>query len=421
MLPDPQDTTDQLSDLPERVPEFESKEYRYPTDMHYPKRVGRWYNGSLMGRGGRDRELYGVNGRLRQLDVNLRSRDTSGRQERESLYRLVGDLLARFFPVTVLDMVVEEILALPKTRLPHSWDQAVSVVLAGMELYLRKTKRRTLRQHVIAKIATALGLTLDAKKLTTAKLYLLRAGFWKDAQYEIIMSTYDVLRNLTLDLMIELSLPVQDDPVHSQRQVYQECMRLISALEKLRRRPQQLEVYAHAIVSVAVETILGTTYNTSKQLNDPELHQRVGRAKWQFREWLKTPPECVRPVLLLPLNTYYEEFRGRISTATSGPLAPALVHVAWGRALRFEMIGDLFEAQSDEVARPPLAGFWLTFILLHFTEHVKLLEKREATGASFAIKNVLFWFSDDSGPGPPRGVVRTRSTIVLTCFSISQP
>jgi hypothetical protein len=257
-------------------------------DPHFSAhRVARWYNGSLMGSGGKNPLLFGPNGRLRSLHTKITSQETPGSQPRDQFYRLVGDLLSQFFPLAILDPLIEEIAGLTSIRLPRTLDEAACVVLAAVEMYLRKHQRMILKEKVIAEIAAELGLDINRKKLTAAKWFLAKGGFWKEYLHDINTATYEILRNLTLEIVTNFAVPRTEEMIRFRRQLYHHCGELISQLAAVQRRPQDLEIYAHMIVNLAAERLLGTPTLPENGLEDVQFTNRVYRAKRQFLEMLQ--------------------------------------------------------------------------------------------------------------------------------------
>ena len=253
----------------EELVQFGSSEYQDPSFL--PQRPDRWYNGSLMGSARGEPDLFGTNGRLRSLHKRITSQETPGSQPRTQYFRTIADLLSGFFPITVLDRLVEEILTLENVRLSHSFEKATCLVLAAVEMYLRKNNRMILKEKIIAEINREIGLELNSKKVIAARRSLARNGFWKDCLYDINMATYDILRNLILDVSTTCRVPVHDDLEGFRRRLYQRCMELINHLAESRRHPQALEVYAHVIVSIAAEEILGEPVRTLSLHNNNSL------------------------------------------------------------------------------------------------------------------------------------------------------
>lgn len=274
----------------EAYPQFITTEYQ--DFSAFPQRSNRWYNGSFIGKyNGKDTTLFGPKGRLRSLHAKITSQETPGSQSRGRYYRFVGDLLTQFFSFTIIDPIIEDLVDCETLRLPQATDEAVSIVLAAIEMYLQKNNRRILKDCIIAEIANELGLDINRQKLVTAKWLLAKGDFWKKWLYEINTATFDILQNLVLDVITNFSFPVIriDEVARVRREVYQESMALISRLAEARRHPQTLEIYAHVIVSIAAETLLNTPILTSKPLANSQFDKRVNRAKRQFKDMLGVP------------------------------------------------------------------------------------------------------------------------------------
>ncbi|MFQ5978019.1 MAG: hypothetical protein ACE5OZ_07820 [Candidatus Heimdallarchaeota archaeon] len=266
---------------------FKTTEYLDPSLV--PQRPDRWYNGSLMGAGGNNTILFGPHGRLRSLHTKITSQETPGSQPRSRLYRLVGDNLTQFFSCTILDPLIEELTTLKTLRLPQGEEEAICVVLAAVEMYLRKSHRMILKEKIIVDMATELGIEIDRKKLIAAKWLLAKSGFWREYLHEINTATYEILRNLALEIITNFPFPVPEDIVDFRRQLFYQCGNLIDYLAETRRRPQALEVYAHVIVSLAAENLLDAPILTSQALENPHFDARVYRAKRQLFEMLGSP------------------------------------------------------------------------------------------------------------------------------------
>lgn len=265
--------------------QFSITEYQEPSFS--TQRVTRWYNGSLMGNGGENSLLFGPSGRLRSLHTKITSQETPGSQPRDQFYRLVGNLLSQFLPLAILDSLIDEIVRLRLIRLPRSMDEAACILLAAVEMYLRKQQRVILKETVIAEIASELGLDIDRRKLTAAKWFLAKGGFWKEHLHDINTATYDILRNLTLEIITSLAAPRPEETVPFRRKLYQHCGELINQLVAAQRHPQDLEVYAHAIVSLAMDGLPSTPILPGYALDNTQLIDRVYRAKRQFLEMLQ--------------------------------------------------------------------------------------------------------------------------------------
>ncbi|MHA2495279.1 MAG: hypothetical protein ACXAEI_07315 [Candidatus Hodarchaeales archaeon] len=268
---------------------FAIKEYLDPSPI--PQRPDRWYNGSLMGVCGKDPFLFGPKGRLRALHSKITSQETPGSQPRAQYYRLIGNLLSQFFSFTILDPLIEELIGSDKIRLPRAIDKAISMVLACVEMHLRKNNRMILKESIIAEIAEELGVDITRQKISAAKWLLAKCGFWEDYLHEINMATYEVLRNLTLDIIASFPFPVQDNMMSFRRQLHQQSLILVENLAETRRRPQALEIYAHVIVSIAAEKLLNTPVVTAEMLGDPQFTKRFHRAKRQFMDMLGIFPK----------------------------------------------------------------------------------------------------------------------------------
>ncbi|MFW9915675.1 MAG: hypothetical protein ACFFGZ_08685 [Candidatus Thorarchaeota archaeon] len=257
----------------------------------FPQRPDRWYNGSLMGISSKDRLLFGPRGRLRALHSKITSQETPGSQPREQYYRLIGDLLSQFFSFTILDPLIEELVASDRIRLPRAIDKAISMVLACVEMHLRKNNRMILKESIIAEIAEELGVDITRQNIAAARWFLAKCGFWEDYLHEINMATYEILRNLTLDIITCFPFPMQDNMIRFRRQLHQNSLILIQRLAETRRRPQALEIYAHVIVSIAAEDLLNAPIVTAEMLGDPQFTKRFHRAKRQFMGMLEDIPK----------------------------------------------------------------------------------------------------------------------------------
>ncbi|MFW9914041.1 MAG: hypothetical protein ACFFGZ_00395 [Candidatus Thorarchaeota archaeon] len=266
----------------ELLSHFASNQYQDP--ILSPQRPDRWYNGSLMGTGGLNSLLFGPRGRLRALHSKITSQETPGSQPRSRLYRRIGDLLSCFFPITILDPLIEDITALENVRLPQAFDEAVHVVLAAMEMYLRKYNRMILKDKIIQEIGEELGVDIGRKKLVGARWFLAKCGFWKEHQKEIGTATYAILRSLIQEIITSYSFSIPDSTISFRRQLYHRSMMLVGYLEEAGRRPQALEVYAHAIVSFAAETLRRKAYKAPQSVDNEQFKARVYRAKRQLRE-----------------------------------------------------------------------------------------------------------------------------------------
>ncbi|MFW9916835.1 MAG: hypothetical protein ACFFGZ_14615 [Candidatus Thorarchaeota archaeon] len=262
-----------------------SSEYQDPSPSS--QRPERWYNGSLMGYNKKSSELFGPKGRLRALHVKITSQETPGSQPRDQLYRLIGDVLSQFFPSALLDPLVEELVNLESIRLPQAVDEAICVVLASVDLYLRRYKRTLLKEKLIEEIASELNVDINRKKILGARWFLAKKGFWQEYLGDITTATYEILRNLTVEAITEVPSPNQEDLSDFRRRLYHQCMALIDCLAKTRRRPQGLEIYAHVIASIAAEKLLKKSVLTSRSLRDPKFDSRVYRGKRQFCKMLQ--------------------------------------------------------------------------------------------------------------------------------------
>ncbi|MHA2500240.1 MAG: hypothetical protein ACXAEL_11790 [Candidatus Hodarchaeales archaeon] len=270
----------------ELLSRFASNQYQDP--VFSPQRPDRWYNGSLMGVNGKSSELFGPKGRLRSLHSKITSQETPGSQPRSQLYRQIGDLLSCFFPITILDPLIEDITTLENVRLPQALDEAVHVVLAAMEMYLRKYNRMILKDKIIQEIGEELGVDIHRKKLIGAKWFLAKGGFWKEHLREIGTATYAILRSLIQEIITSHSFPAPDSAISFRRQLYRRSMILVGYLEEACKRPQALEIYAHAIVSLAAETLLRKAYLAPQRAENEQFKARGYRAKRQLREILPT-------------------------------------------------------------------------------------------------------------------------------------
>ncbi|MFX0114240.1 MAG: hypothetical protein ACFFB3_06810 [Candidatus Hodarchaeota archaeon] len=326
--------------------QFKSAEYQDPSPL--PQRPDRWYNGSLMGAGGRDTTLFGSNGRLRSLHTKITSQETPGSQPRGQYYRLVGDILSQFFSFSIIDPLIDELISIENFRLPRAMDEAVSVVLAAVEMYLRKYNRMILKEAVIAEIGEELGIDVSRSKITTAKWLLAKGGFWKEHLYDINTATYDILHNLTLELIANYQFPAQNDKIGFRRQLYHRCQTVIESIEKSTRRPQVLEVYAHAIASIAAEEILGISVDTAKQVRNSSFSTSVYRAKRQILDILSTSSKKSRSELRVIPKISYSQFSKVIRRVISQDLPPKAIQNAWGELLRFETVYDALRPEKPK-------------------------------------------------------------------------
>ncbi|MFX0114242.1 MAG: hypothetical protein ACFFB3_06820 [Candidatus Hodarchaeota archaeon] len=202
----------------ETLPRFTTREYQDPSP--FPQRSDRWYNGSLIGVGGKDPSLFGPKGRLRSLHMKITSQETPGIQARGQLYRLAGNILCQFFSCAILDPLIEDLIACNTVRLPKAMDEAICVVLAAVEMLLRRFHRTVLKEGVVAEIANKLGIEISRQKLIAAKWFLAKGGFWREHLHEINTATYEILQNLTLDIIANFSFLVKNNLGRFRRQVY---------------------------------------------------------------------------------------------------------------------------------------------------------------------------------------------------------
>ncbi|MFQ5978050.1 MAG: hypothetical protein ACE5OZ_07975 [Candidatus Heimdallarchaeota archaeon] len=242
----------------------------------------RWYDGARMGASGKDSGLCGSKRRLQSLLTKIARQEIARRQSRRQLYRLVGELLSQFFSWNLLDPLIKEIAALKSLRLPQTIDKAVNIVLAAIELHLRKRHQLILKEQILAELATELGVAIHRENLSAAERLLVTSGFWKAALPEIDATTYDILRNLTLEIMLNYSFPITDDVPALRRQLFQRCRTLVNSLAETHRQPPALEAYAHAIVSHVAEKLLKIPIMTSQALGDSHFNTSVYREKRQL-------------------------------------------------------------------------------------------------------------------------------------------
>lgn len=381
---------------------FKSSEYQDPSSL--PQRPDRWYNGSLMGVGGKNSTLFGSNGRLRSLHTKITSQETPGSQPRGQHYRLVGDILSQFFSFSILDPLIEDIISMENFRLPRALDEAISIVLAAIEMHLRKNNRMILKEAIIAEITIELGLDISRKSITTAKWLLAKSGFWKEHLYEINTATYDILRNLTLEVIANSQFPVQSN-VTFRRQLYHRCQTVIDFIEKYGRRPQVLEVYAHAIAGIAAEELLQMSVNISKHVGNSCFATSVYRAKRQILNMLSKNNQEQQKALIIP-KISRAQFPAVIRRVVSQDLPPEAMRIAWGQLLRFKTVGDASEPQVTE--KPPSAS--------HYQQQVSpMIESAAILDPSRVMRNTGQPFSakyshsgylsilEEQGPGPPLG------------------
>ncbi|MFX0115821.1 MAG: hypothetical protein ACFFB3_14825 [Candidatus Hodarchaeota archaeon] len=275
---------DRLEERHKAFPQFKSTQYQDPSP--FPQRPERWYNGSLMGKCQSQSSLFGPKGRLRSLHTKITSQETPRSDFRGQFYRFIGDLLCQFFPIAILDPIIEDLVSLESLRLPQEIDKAICIVLAALEMHLRKYNRTILKERVISEIADELGVDVDRKKLVGAKWFLARGGFWKEHLSDINTATYEILQNLTFEIITNFPFLPQNNVADFRRQLYHQCIALINFLAEKRRHPQELEIHAHVIASLAAETLLNKPVLTSEIVGTPQLNTRVYRAKRQFQEML---------------------------------------------------------------------------------------------------------------------------------------
>ncbi|MHA2495278.1 MAG: hypothetical protein ACXAEI_07310 [Candidatus Hodarchaeales archaeon] len=320
---------------------FKSTEYQDPSP--FPQRPDRWYNGSLMGSGGKDSTLFGPKGRLRSLQSKITSQETPGYQPRSQHYRLIGDLLSRFFSFGILDPLIEELTTYENIRLPRETDEAVSIVLAAVEMYLRKNNRMILKEGIIAEIAAEFGLDITRKKISAARWFLAKGGFWQEHLHEINTTTYEILRTLVLEVITNNQFPIQDDLFSFRRQLYQRCNALIDLIEKNSRRPQFLEIYAHAVVNIAAEEVLGNRVRISNGLDKPNFGARVYRVKKLILDMIKKSSKKSSPKKesrSLP-KLFPSRFSELVRRVFPDELPPEGIQIVRGELLRFKMLQDV--------------------------------------------------------------------------------
>ncbi|MFQ5976562.1 MAG: hypothetical protein ACE5OZ_00345 [Candidatus Heimdallarchaeota archaeon] len=389
----------------EDSPRFKSAEYQDPSSV--PQRPDRWYNGSLMGTGGKDSTLFGSNGRLRSLHTKITSQETPGSQPRGQHYRLVGDILSQFFSFSILDPLIEEIIAIEKLRLPRALDEAVSIVLAAVEMYLRKNNRMILKDRIIGEIANEIGLEISRKSITTAKWLLAKGGFWKEHLYEINTATFDILRNLTLEVIANFQFPVQENVKTFRRQLYHRCQTVIDFIEKNGRRPQVLEVYAHAIASIAAEELLQTSVNTTKDIANSCFATSVYRAKRQILNILSKKDQEPQKTLPIP-KISRAQFPAVIRRVISQDIPPEAMQIAWGQLLRFKTVCDASEPQITEKIssashdQQHLQQVYPTIKSAKTLDPRVVRKPRQPLSAKYSLSEYLS-ILEDQGPGPPPG------------------
>ncbi|MFQ5978053.1 MAG: hypothetical protein ACE5OZ_07990 [Candidatus Heimdallarchaeota archaeon] len=242
----------------------------------------RWYNKARMGPSGKQSGLFASKQQVQSLLTKIAKQEIASRQSRRQLYRLVGEFLSQFFSWTLLDPLIDDITALKTLRSPQTVDEAVNIVLAAIELSLRKNSRLILKEAILGELASELGIEIDRKNLNAAARLLAKSGFWKAALPEIQTTTYDILRSLTLEIILNYPFPGSDDVPALRRQLFQRCGTLINALAQTHRQPPALEIYAHAIVSHVAEKLLKTPIMTSQVLGDAHFNTSVYREKRQL-------------------------------------------------------------------------------------------------------------------------------------------
>ncbi|MFX0117163.1 MAG: hypothetical protein ACFFB3_21640 [Candidatus Hodarchaeota archaeon] len=376
--------------------QFQSTEYQDPSP--FPQRPDRWYNGSIMGNGGKEKTLFGPNGRLRSLHTKITSQETPGSQLRGQHYRHVGDLLSQFFSFAILDPLIEELITLDNIRLPRATNEAVCIVLAAVEMYLRKHNRTILKEDVIAEIASEFGLNVTRKKISAAKWSLAKAGFWKEHLYDINTATYDILRNLTLEIITNFQFPEREVLTAFRRQLYHRCITLIDLIQENARRPQILEAYAHAVASIAAEEILGLSVLTSKDIGDSTFNTSVYRAKRQISQLI---PEKVKKESLAVPKITYSQFSDLTKSQVSQNLPLEAIQTAWEQSLSFKTIRD--KGEGLVVEQLPIEHLTCKepAISSQSAEISNLFCATNSHSLSSATHNVLFPARMDTGRGPP--------------------
>ncbi|MFW9915676.1 MAG: hypothetical protein ACFFGZ_08690 [Candidatus Thorarchaeota archaeon] len=333
---------------------FKSTEYQDPSP--FPQRPDRWYNGSLMGSGGKDSTLFGPKGRLRSLHSKITSQETPGYQPRSQHYRLIGDLLSHFFSFGILDPIIEELTTCENIRLPRETDEAVSIVLAAVEMYLRKNNRMILKESIIAEIAAEFALDITRKKISAARWFLAKGGFWQEHLHEINTTTYEILRTLVLEVITNNQFPVQDDLFSFRRQLYQRCNALIDIIEKNSRRPQFLEIYAHAIVQIAAEEALGSRVRISTGHGKPNFGTRVYRVKKLILDMMKKTSKKSSPKKESETHPKLSpsRFSELVRRVFPEDLPPEGIQIVRGELLRFKMLQEAEVAHSTK--KPVFSG-----------------------------------------------------------------
>ncbi len=311
---------------------FGSTEYQDHFNPLY--REYHWYNGSLMGVSKGDPSLFGPHGRLRTLQSKITSQETSGSRTREQIYRYITNIFTEYFPLQVLDPLVHELLTLKGIRLPNTIEKAICLILGAVEMYLRKHKRTVIKEQVLEEIKENFGINISQKEILLARGYLARNGFWRDQQLEINTCTYDILRNLILEVITTYSFPVQDGVMEFRRCIFHRSNELITQLSDSSRRPQTLEAYAHAIVSLAVEDFLDCPFSFTKQVQSTKFIDQIHRAKAVLRD-LKVKQEILSPEMILP-EIDADSYREQLVTFLPKDQIVNFLELLWGNLYRME-------------------------------------------------------------------------------------
>lgn len=245
-------------------------------------KTDRWYNDARQGASCKESGLFGSKQRLQSLLTKTAKQGPTSRQSRRQLYPLVGEFLSQFFSWSVLDPLIKELASLKTLRVPQTVDKAVNVVLAAVELSLRKRHQLILKEKLLAELATELGVDIHREYLTAAECLLAKSGFWKADFPDIQAKTSAILRSLSLEIILNYSFPVTDDVPALRLKLFQRSRALVNSLAETRRQPAALEAYAHAIVSHLAEKQLKIPIMTSTGLGDAHFNTSISWAKRQL-------------------------------------------------------------------------------------------------------------------------------------------
>ncbi|MFQ5980196.1 MAG: hypothetical protein ACE5OZ_18845 [Candidatus Heimdallarchaeota archaeon] len=161
------------------------------------------------------------------------------------------------------------------------------------------------------------------------------------------------------------------------------------------------EVYAHVIVHLAAERLVGTRVPISKPPDVPDFKTRFRRARGQFLRMLKKLQKPSNPNALRPPKVCCTEFLARIRDVIIEEIPTEVLPVLWGEGLRFEGLTSIREIRKRQPLWQSHLDLWLIPDQFPYIRPRSTPPRKQPDHSALITRPVTFCVTDDSRPGPP--------------------